>query len=88
MVKTGDNKNNLFAMVKAQLVKFESFQLNDLAPGSQMSSFDSKYLFSSLLIPCVLMETMAFYRILEVNNNRLMGSTTNLMVTCNLFKYG
>ena len=73
MTKENQNKDNLLEKINKQLIKFDPVHLSDLTPETQMSRFDSKYFFSSLLIPCILRTAFKSYHVLEVNNFRVMN---------------
>ncbi len=59
--------------VRTSVSDFEPVYLHQLSPEDQMTRFDRKFIFNSYLIPDIISELENYYRILEIENRRLMS---------------
>lgn len=63
----------LLENVRTSVSDFEPVYLHQLSPEDQMTRFDRKFIFFSYLIPDIISELKDYYRILEIENRRLMS---------------
>jgi len=68
-----ENIRTLLEDVKASVSDFEPIYLHQLSPEDQMTRFDQKFIFSSFLISDIIFELRDYYRILEIEERRLMS---------------